>query len=84
MSLLDHPDAQGRIFEIGGPDVLRFIDMLERAAQVQHKHIPTFDVPLLTPRLSSAWLALVTDVDAGIDADTAVTQEEVFRVFGEK
>jgi 5'-methylthioadenosine phosphorylase len=28
-------------------------------------------------------VALVTDLDAGIDADTAVSQEEVFRVFGE-
>jgi hypothetical protein len=37
--------------------------MLKRAAAVQGKRIPTLDVPLLTPRLSSAWLALVTDVD---------------------
>ena len=32
VGVLDHPDAEGRVFEIGGPDVLRYIDMLERAA----------------------------------------------------
>lgn len=63
VGVLDHPEARGRVFEIGGPDVLRYVDMLKRAAAVQGKRIPTLDVPLLTPRLSSAWLALVTDVD---------------------
>jgi uncharacterized protein YbjT (DUF2867 family) len=63
VGVLDHPDAKGRVFEIGGPEVLRYIDMLKRAAKVQGKRIPTVDVPLLTPGLSSGWLALVTDVD---------------------
>jgi uncharacterized protein YbjT (DUF2867 family) len=63
VGVLDHPDALGRVFEIGGPEVLRYIDMLKRAAKVQGKRIPSVDVPLLTPGLSSGWLALVTDVD---------------------
>lgn len=63
VGVLDHPEADGRVFEIGGPEVLRYIDMLTRAARVQGKRIPAVTVPLLTPRLSSAWLALVTDVD---------------------
>jgi uncharacterized protein YbjT (DUF2867 family) len=61
--VLDHPDARGRVFEIGGPDVLRYVDMLAIAARAQGKRVPTVNVPLLSPRLSSAWLALVTDVD---------------------
>ncbi len=61
--VLESPDARGRIFEIGGPDVLRYIDMLQRAAAVSGKHLPNVGVPLLTPGLSSMWLALVTDVD---------------------
>ncbi|MGI8678876.1 MAG: NAD(P)H-binding protein [Jatrophihabitans sp.] len=60
---LDHPDAEGRVFEIGGPEVLRYVDMLTRAGKQMGKRVPTFDVPLLTPRLSGRWLALVTDVD---------------------
>ena len=63
VGVLDKPEARGRVFEIGGPEVLRYIDMLKRAAAVQGKRIPSVDVPLLTPRLSSGWLALVTDVD---------------------
>jgi uncharacterized protein YbjT (DUF2867 family) len=63
VGVLDHPDASGQVFEIGGPDVLRYIDMLKRAAAVQGKRLPSVGVPLLSPRLSAGWLALVTDVD---------------------
>jgi uncharacterized protein YbjT (DUF2867 family) len=55
--------AIGRVFDIGGPDVLRYIDMLSRAAHVQGKSLRKVTVPLLTPGLSSRWLSLVTDVD---------------------
>jgi hypothetical protein len=37
--------------------------MLQRAAAIQGKSLPNLSVPLLSPRLSSRWLALVTDVD---------------------
>jgi uncharacterized protein YbjT (DUF2867 family) len=63
VGVLDHPRAEGRVFEIGGPDVLRYIEMLERVARARRKRMPSVPVPLLTPRLSSLWLALVTDVD---------------------
>jgi uncharacterized protein YbjT (DUF2867 family) len=63
VGVLDPVKARGQTYEIGGPDVLRYIDMLSRAAAVERKPLPNFTVPLLTPRLSSAWLALVTDVD---------------------
>lgn len=63
VGVLANPRALGRVFEIGGPDVLRYVDMLKRAAKVQGKHFPSVNVPLLSPQLSSHWLALVTDVD---------------------
>jgi uncharacterized protein YbjT (DUF2867 family) len=63
VGVLGNPAALGRTFEIGGPEVLRYIDMLQRAAAVQGKRLPNIGVPLLTPGLSSMWLALVTDVD---------------------
>jgi uncharacterized protein YbjT (DUF2867 family) len=63
VGVLDPIEALGQTYEIGGPDVLRYIDMLQRAASLQHKPLPNLTVPALTPRLSSAWLALVTDVD---------------------
>ena len=37
--------------------------MLSRVADIQGRHLFVVPVPLLTPSLSSRWLALVTDVD---------------------
>ena len=62
--VLDHPEAIGRVFEIGGPDVLTYAEMLRRAARLGNgRTVPILSVPLLTPRLSSLWISLVTDVD---------------------
>ena len=63
VGVLGEEKALGRTFEIGGPEVLRYVDMLRRAAKIKHKAMPRIKVPLLTPRLSSYWLAFVTDVD---------------------
>jgi uncharacterized protein YbjT (DUF2867 family) len=63
--VVDHPDAVGRVFEIGGPEQLTYKEMLAVANEVEGgRPFPIVVVPLLTPRLSSYWLALVTDVDA--------------------
>ncbi len=57
-------EALGKVFEIGGPDQLSYVDMLRVAAEVERgRTVPIIEVPVLTPRLSSYWLALVTDVD---------------------
>jgi uncharacterized protein YbjT (DUF2867 family) len=57
--------AFGRVFEIGGPDQLTYLEMLEVASEVATgRRVPIVQVPVLTPRLSSYWLSLVTDVDA--------------------
>ncbi|WP_232344357.1 NAD(P)H-binding protein [Actinoplanes awajinensis] len=63
IGVLEPAEARGRVYEIGGPEVLRYLDMLQRAAAVMGKRLPNLTVPLLTPRLSSAWLRFVTDVD---------------------
>lgn len=63
VGVLGNPRALDRVFEIGGPDVLRYVEMLQRAAAAKGKRLPRVRVPLLTPQLSSHWLAFVTDVD---------------------
>ena len=61
------PASQGREVQIGGPDVLSYGEMLDRMADVLgRRHRPKLPVPLLTPRLSSLWIGLVTPVDAGV------------------
>jgi uncharacterized protein YbjT (DUF2867 family) len=63
VGVLGHPDALGRVFEIGGPEILRYSTMLKRVAEIKRRPLPIVPVPLLSPRLSSWWLSLVTDVD---------------------
>jgi uncharacterized protein YbjT (DUF2867 family) len=64
VEVLELETAKGRVFEIGGPDVLTYAEMMQRVAQLHHhRPLPMLAVPLLTPRLSSYWLSLVTDVD---------------------
>lgn len=56
-------DVQGGVFEIGGPDVVSYADMMEayaKAAGLPRRQL--ISVPLLTPRLSSHWIGLVTPV----------------------
>ena len=53
--------------QIGGPDVLSYGDMLDVMAEALGKRPrPRLPVPVLSPRLSSLWIGLVTPVDAGV------------------
>jgi uncharacterized protein YbjT (DUF2867 family) len=57
--------AFGQAYEIGGPDQLSYVEMLQQAAEViQGRRVPIVTVPVLTPKLSSYWISFVTDVDA--------------------
>ena len=61
------PPDVSRTFDIGGPDVLTYREMMQRYARVaglpRRLIVP---VPVLTPRLSSLWVGLVTPVPSGI------------------
>jgi uncharacterized protein YbjT (DUF2867 family) len=64
VGVLEPAEAEGRTFEIGGPEVLTYAEMMQRASKViKNRPLPMLAVPLLSPRLSSHWLAFVTDVD---------------------
>jgi uncharacterized protein YbjT (DUF2867 family) len=64
VGVLEPAAARGRVFEVGGPEVLTYAEMMRRVARNHFgRPLPILIVPLLTPRLSSLWLALVTDVD---------------------
>jgi uncharacterized protein YbjT (DUF2867 family) len=63
LGVLARPEAEGRVFEAGGPEVLQYATMLRRLAAIEGRPLLILPVPLLTPRLSSLWLSLVTDVD---------------------
>ena len=50
-------------YEIGAPESSSYGDMLRTVARHMHKRLLVVPVPVLSPRLSSWWLRLVTDVD---------------------
>jgi uncharacterized protein YbjT (DUF2867 family) len=58
--------AHGRSFDIAGPEVMTYRGMIERIARLRGKRLPIIEVPVLTPRLSSWWLHLVTPVNASV------------------
>jgi uncharacterized protein YbjT (DUF2867 family) len=64
VGVLGHPDAIGRTFDVGGSEVLAYVDMMKRVAAIEGRPLPVVQVPLLTPALSSLWLSFVTDVDS--------------------
>ncbi len=66
VAALGTPAAAGRTFEIGGPDVLTYREMLERTARSLGKRPVIVTVPVLTPRLSAYWVDLVTSIPASI------------------
>jgi uncharacterized protein YbjT (DUF2867 family) len=64
---LERDEVKGRTFDIGGPEVVnyrRLFDIYAEEAGLPHRLI--IPVPVLTPRLSSYWIHLVTPVPAGI------------------
>ncbi|GAB2955665.1 SDR family oxidoreductase [Hymenobacter coalescens] len=60
LQVLDHPACLGQSFDIGGPDVLTYRAMLAGFARQRGFRRRIVTVPVLTPRLSSLWLFLVT------------------------
>jgi uncharacterized protein YbjT (DUF2867 family) len=63
---LDLADRHGRIFEIGGPEVVSYGDMMRKYAQLRGLRRLLLPVPVLTPRLSGLWLALVAPAQARV------------------
>jgi uncharacterized protein YbjT (DUF2867 family) len=78
-----------RIFEIGGPSAASYGDIMMEYARQRGLRRIMVPVPVLTPRLSSLWLALITPVYARVGRalidsmrnETLVTNDEAMRVF---
>jgi len=63
---LDLPEGAERIYEIGGPDRVTYGDLMREYARQRGLKRVLIPVPLLTPRLSSLWLGLVTPLYARV------------------
>jgi uncharacterized protein YbjT (DUF2867 family) len=62
----EHPETAGRTYDVGGKETLSYAAMLREFAAVTGKRRLIIAVPVLTPRLSSYWLGLVTAVPAAV------------------
>lgn len=66
IAALGLPDGASGIYEIGGPDVLSYGDIMREYARQRGLRRWLISVPVLTPRLSSLWLGLVTPLYARV------------------
>ena len=62
----DLPVTQSTTFEVGGPDVVSYADLMREYARQRGLRRWMIPVPVLTPRLSSLWLGLVTPLYARV------------------
>jgi len=83
-------DGNGnRIFEVGGADAVRYLDMIREYARQRGLRRWLISVPLLTPYLSGLWLALVTPASyevgrhliEGLKNPTVVRDKTALEVF---
>ena len=58
--------ALGAAFDVGGPEVMTYRQMIERISRLLGRRPLIVEVPVLTPYLSSLWLNLVTPVNASV------------------
>ena len=63
---LDLPEGREGVFEIGGPEVVSYGDMMREYARLRRLRRFLIPVPVLTPRLSGLWLGLVAPVQARV------------------
>jgi uncharacterized protein YbjT (DUF2867 family) len=81
--------SESRIFEIGGADRVSYQDLMREYAHQRSLKRLTIPVPVLSPRLSSLWLGLVTPVFArigrelveGLRNETVVRDDSALKAF---
>lgn len=66
LAALELPGVGSAIFEVGGPDVVSYADLMREYARERGLRRWMIPVPVLTPRLSSLWLGLVTPLYARV------------------
>lgn len=85
------PPDQDRSFDIGGPDTMPYVDMMQRYADtVGVRRRPFVTAPLMTRRLASFGLSLLTPLSMGkilpifdsVSADTVVKERDLEELVG--
>ena len=66
LGCLDDERTAGRTFDIGGPDIISYSEMMVKFAAIQGKRLWIIPVPFLTPKLSSYWVALFSPIPPSV------------------
>lgn len=90
LAALDGDMSESAIFEIGGADQVSYAEIMKEYARQRGLRRLMIPVPILSPRLSSLWLGLVTPLYARVGAklidsvrnSTVVKDDSAHRVFG--
>jgi uncharacterized protein YbjT (DUF2867 family) len=90
VAALDHEPSESEVFEIGGADRVTYGSLMREYARQRGLRRLMIPVPLLTPKLSSLWLGLVTPIYARVGRElvdslrnpTVVTNDRAIRTFG--
>ncbi|MGE5797649.1 MAG: SDR family oxidoreductase [Ignavibacteria bacterium] len=85
-------ETKGKIIEIGGEDILTYKDLMIIYAEIRGLKRYFIKVPVLTPKLSSHWIGLVTPLPSGIAKplidglrnELVCTSNEANKLFGFK
>ena len=64
--LVAAPEVAAGSYDVGGPEILTYEQMMRRYAALTGRRRLIVKVPVLSPRLSSLWLGLVTDLPASV------------------
>jgi uncharacterized protein YbjT (DUF2867 family) len=90
IAALDLPKAGVVVYEVGGPDLVSYGDLMREYARLRGLRRGMIRIPALTPSLSGLWLGLVTPVYAqvgrelieGVRNPTVVRDDRALRDFG--
>jgi len=90
---LEHEETIGQTYDIGGPDVLTYRDLLEIYAEEAHlRKRLIIPVPVLTPTLSAYWIHLISPVPTtialplteGLTSDAVCTEDRIQSIIPRK
>ena len=83
------PEAAGRTYDVGGPETLTYEALMRQYGELVGRRFRLLSLPVLTPRLSSYWLRLVTSVPTpiaralidGLEHDVIADDAEIRRLI---
>jgi uncharacterized protein YbjT (DUF2867 family) len=77
-------ETAGEIYDVGGVDDLTYKEIMQQYAELVGKNTRIIPVRVLTPRLSSYWLRLVTSVPTGLSQDVIANDDRLANLVPQK